>query len=224
MNTSPQSSAVDDPLNGLSDEEVKALQATILQLIEHVNPRIWYAETRRSSFATLAGGMVAAGVALLTAVLVNDVSYRPAFWSLLFLSLGTLAAGTVVLIVFANQTNFDYPFKKKTTTWKWFYRDALPRTKTLKVRWYAMQTSTDRSAAEASFDDDWSYFVQQHRTLTDLRVSVRQDFQQLYVLHVNEFYKNKFLTQIRRVTNWGVIVAGGSGLTAFLVTLVLDCS
>jgi hypothetical protein len=217
------SSADANLFDGLNNDEVESLDKTCLTLIERIDPRIWYAETRRSTFANLAVFLLGAGTALLTAVAVNHVRYRPAFWGLLFLALGAIGAGGLVLLVYSAQTNFDYPFKKKTSTWKWFYRDALPKTKTLPVPWYAMQSSAAKSAAEASFDEDWQYFVEQSRKLVDVRVNAQQDLQQLYVLHVNEFYKNKFLTQIRRVTSWGFVAAITIGVVAFLIALGVSC-
>jgi hypothetical protein len=208
---------------GLSDEEVASLDQTCLTLIERIDPRIWYAETRRSTFASLAVFLVGAGTALLTAVAVNHVRYRPAFWGLLFLAVGAIAAGGLVLLVYSAQTNFNYPFKKKTSTWKWFYRDALPKTKTLEVPWHTIQSPAARAAAEDSFDEDWQYFVDQSRKLADIRINAEQDLQQVYVLHVNEFYKNKFLTQIRSVTSWGFVSAIAMGVVAFLIALGVSC-
>ena len=209
----------EDVLDGLTDAQVEHLDTIWRGLIEHVNQRIWYAETRRSSFATLAGGLLAAGVALLTAILVNDVSYRPAFWALLFLALGAIGNGAFVFTVYAGQTNFDYPFKRQTTTWKWFYRDAIPRTKDVPVPWTAVQRKESRELARQLFDEEWVAFATQQRQLADIRVNATQDLQQLYVLHVNEFYKNKFLTLIRKVMTCGLVVTFAAATAAFFISL-----
>jgi hypothetical protein len=211
-----------DLLDGLTDEQVASIAKTFEGLIDRVEPRIWYAENRRSSFATIAVALLAAGIALLAALLVNHASYRPALWGLVTLGIGAVVTGSVVLLVYSGQTNFDYPFKKKTTTWKWFYRDALPGTKSLAVPWHTIQRKADRERATELFDKDWAEFVTRQKTLTDVRISAVQDMQQLFVLHVNEFYKNKFLTQIRRVLSVGVAITVLAALGVFL-GLVASC-
>jgi hypothetical protein len=206
-----------DPFAALTDSQVMRLQRLYTQLIEDINPRIFYAETRRGSFATAAVAFLAAGFALALGVLANErnISSRAAFWSLLVLGVGLIATGTLVLLVYAGQTNFGYPFKKKTSTWKWFYRDAVPGTSTLRVPWHTRQSAAARAAGEELFDREWEGFVQRHLSLTDVRVNAGQDLQQLYVLHVNEFYKNKFLTQIRKVMSAGLVLTALAATATF---------
>jgi hypothetical protein len=199
-----------DPFVGLTDREVFRLQRVYSALIDHINPRIFYAETRRGSFAAAAVAILVSGAALLLGVLSNEekVAFRPAFWALLVIAGGFALTGAMVLLVYAGQTNFDYPFKKATSTWKWFYRDAIPGVSRLSVPWHTIQSSASRAAGERLFEDEWSKFVQQYLTLADVRTNAAQDLQQLYVLHINEFYKNKFLTQIRKVMSAGLFFTG----------------
>jgi hypothetical protein len=188
-------------------------------LVDHINPRIWYAEGRRGSLAALAAGLLAAGIALLTHLLTSDPFYRPAYWALFAVAGGAMATGATTLVVYAAQTNFDYPFKKVTSTWKWFYRDAIPGTAKIKVPWYTIQSDKSRSEARSMFDREWPEFATRHKSLLKPRVSAAQDLQQLYVLHMNEFYKNKFLTHLRRIVTWGIAATAVVAALVFLVVL-----
>jgi hypothetical protein len=207
----------DKPFDGLTDSEVFRLQRLYTALIGHINPRIFYAETRRGSFATAGVAILASGVALLLGALSNQdsIHFRPAFWALLALAVGSMVTGVMVLLIYSGQTNFDYPFKKATSTWKWFYRDAIPGTTRIPVPWHTIQLSQSRAAAEKVFSDEWEPFVNRYLDLTDIRVNALQDLQQVYVLHVNEFYKNKFLTQIRRVMTAGLIATAIATIGVF---------
>jgi hypothetical protein len=61
---------------------------------------------------------------------------------------------------------------------------------------------------QAEFNSQWRDFKnRQIEGLTDLRVSTYQDLEQVYLLHVNERYKNLFLSQSRSVINYGLICA-----------------
>lgn len=205
MTSNPAPGAAKQPLfPSLSDSQVAQLQQTLLQLIDTVEPRIHYAEQRRTTLIALVGAIVAGSLALVSFAFAN-VQYLPLRLALLTVALWGIGLTIVVWQVYARQTNWDYPFKTATKVWKWFYRDALPRQDEFAVHWSAKQSEESKKAGREAFERQWPTFQQQQTNgLTDPRESAYQDLQQLYILHVNEAYKNRFLTRLREVVSVGL--------------------
>ena len=206
-------------LDSLDQKHLARLSGTLRHLIDHMAKRIEYAESRRASFATLAGAFVAAGVAILA--IVNDMGASPVRLALILLAVGLLATASLVLIVWAQQTNPNYSFIREDTKlqrpWKWFYRDALPRKDDFDFKWWRRWEAKIHLKGKEAFDSQWAPFVERQFKLSDPVEDVLQDFRQLYLLHVNERYKNLFLTQVRRVLVWGFLAS----ILAALITLAV---
>lgn len=207
-------------LKALTDEQLSILRSSALERIRETTSRIHYAEGRRGTFSALAVGLIAAGVALLAALLTNsaDVTFRPGLWTMFTAGIGAVATGLVTLWLYAEQTNFDYPFKTSAPTWKWFYRDAVPEAGSVDTPWHTRLRHPQRTAAEAAFTSAWENFARRELTLLDARVSFEQDINQLFVLYANEFYKNRFLTQVRRVFQVGILATAAAAIIVLAIT------
>jgi len=202
-------------ITSLTPDQLKELRASLAQLLDHIPERIHYAESRRATVAVIAAAVMAFAVALLPPIL-DKVTYGPLYWSLIAFCSGLILTGLMVFVVFALQTNFHYPFTEVTQeAWKWFYRDAVPKHKeVIAAPWLARETRRTIDKRKAAFKEQWKGFLEQQVTgLSDAAVNACQDLQQVYILHVNEGYKNQFLTKLRGVFN--------RGLAATLVITVL---
>jgi hypothetical protein len=206
-------------LDSLDPERLDRLSGTLRHLIDHMARRIEYAESRRASFATLAGALVAAGVAILA--IVNNMGASPVRLALTLLAVGLLATASLVLIVWAQQTNPNYSFIREDTKfqrpWKWFYRDALLRDGDFDFKWMRRSEAKIHLKGKEAFDSQWAPFVERQFKLADPVEDVIQDFRQVYLLHVNERYKNLFLKQVRRVLVRGFLAS----ILAALITLAV---
>jgi len=178
------------------------------RMIDHIANRIHYAESRRSAFSVVAGVLIAAGVALLPYI--GSIVLDPAFKSAgIAAAIAMIILGCVLLLIYAKQTNFKYPCTQATTTWKWFYRDALPRSHEFDVHWaeYVGQSKKRFDEGMKAYSTQWKTFRdKQNEWIKDDDQNLEQDLQQLYVLHVNEKYKNDFLRHLRSALWWGIIV------------------
>jgi hypothetical protein len=58
--------------------------------------------------------------------------------------------------------------------------------------------------------------------LNDKKTNVRQDLKQIYLLHVNEYYKNAFLTQLRSLVSYGLVAAIVLALLAFGIAFLVN--
>lgn len=198
--------AAREHLRKLADDQIQHLSGTLRHFIDHAAQRIEYAEHRRGAFATLAGGLIAASIALLAIIIDADAS--PLRAALTALSGGFLATAVVVLVAWSRQTNPSYGFirteAKSDRPWKWFYRDALTNSDAFMFEWWHKRDHARNKGGAQEFLAQWPAFVERHVGLADVREDVLQDLKQTYLLHVNERYKNLFLTHVRRLLVAGI--------------------
>src|SRR3546814_284894 len=175
-------------------------------VLEAVSERIHYAETRRSNFTVIAGVLLAGGVALLGRIAGKQMDAVMAYplWASAF---SFVILGISLFVVYARQTNL-YPWTSATSTWKWFYRDALPDQNAFSSKFISniFVTTKERARVQAEYNRQLPLFRQKISCLTDLEKDREQDEQQLYVLHLNEKYKNQYLTDLRKILNVGFLV------------------
>jgi hypothetical protein len=208
-------------LQGLKDDERTRLSETFSALMNDLRARIEYAESRRGALATVGGVLLAAGVAGLLQATQADWSYTPAQVGLLVLVIGLIITGMLVLWLWGRQTNWDYPYKSVSQTWKHFYRDALPGAGEPRVPWTARLTQDFRDKKQTQFTDVRTGFVERSLSLRDPSISLAQDLEQTYLLHWTELYKNQFLSSLRRVLVSGVLLSLVAALVAFVLAIPL---
>jgi hypothetical protein len=201
-------------LKDLPDEDVSRFGAMLERFAMHMSSRIEYAESRRNTLATAAAAILAAGIAILP--LTKDVTpiVRVA---LDVLGVGFILVAVVVLAIYARQTNFSYGFIQpdvRFRPWKWFYRDALSDYKAFRAPWHTFQRDKEKKATGAAYDDQWADFFSRYMDLAQPRVDALQNLRQVYLLHVNERYKNLFLSQLRNAFFRGLLVAVAASILA----------
>jgi len=198
------------------------LQSNLHFLIDHIARRIEYAESRRSALAAVAGALLAAGIALLA--MVKDTGELPPLRnSLVAFGLSVILLSLLMLLVYSLQTNFRYPFIKATRTSKWFYRYALERPEAFRAPWYALASRRLQEEGKQEFEKQWRSFVTDRLDdLKDLKRSNQQDLAQVFLLHVNERYKNLFLTHLRTILSTGLIVCVAVGTLTFVTSLLFE--
>lgn len=196
----------------------QSLQQTVGAILETQRTRIEYAESRRGSLATVGGVILAAGLAgLLSVAKSSDWQYFPAWLGLLFLTIGLIVTGVIVLSLYGRQTNWHYPFKAVSKTWKHFYRDAIEGADNPSVPWHTHQTTAFKTASERSFLEIRSEYLTRTLSLADDTISLAQDIEQSYLLHWNELYKNRFLTYLRKTLVTGIVTSVLLGVLGFAV-------
>jgi hypothetical protein len=204
-----------DELSKLNATQLKDLREALEHLADHMAQRIEYAESRRSAVATLGGALFAGGLALLPYI-GSQTHYLPLRIALICVAAIWLLFGGITWLLYARQTNFRYPFTEVAKTSKWFYRYALEDYKAFTAPWHTIQSNREREQGKEAFNAQWEHFRdEQIRLLSDPRSHILQDLQQIYLLHVNERYKNLFLSQIRSVLSLGIILGIVLGLVGF---------
>lgn len=210
-----------NPIDGATDEQLKELEPILRHMIDHIAKRIEYAESRRNVQVTIAAAWLAASVALLTVTL-NKIEWFPLWLSLVvFSTAGILCAG-LMFLMHGRQVNYRYPFTQATQTWKWFYRYAIKDVERYTSRWFIRDSQQSFEEAKQRFSDGWPIFRDKNVALSARKTNVAQDLEQIYLLHVNERYKNLFLTQLRTLLSYGLVSAIAASLLAFGVAFFLN--
>jgi hypothetical protein len=191
-------------MNGPTDQQDASGAATLTDVINAAAERIHYAEGRRTNFTIAASVLIAGGVALFTSVYDKAISLT-AWYMLIAGSLSSILVGAGVLLAYALQTN-RYPWTEATKTWKWFYRDALPESSKFDIGWRDLLSfKKAKPRVQAEYNRQLPLFQKKMNALSLPGVSYRQDLQQLYVLHINDKYKNLHLSQLRTILGCGII-------------------
>lgn len=118
-----------------------------------------------------------------------------------------------LLLAYARSTNPRYPFidrnaAVKQARWKWFYWDALPSAKKFATfGLFGKLGQKEREAEVQAVDEQWPQFRETmlHR-LRDEDQNLEEDLRQLYTLHINERYKNAYLSNVRTILQKGLAV------------------
>lgn len=180
------------------------LAERIAPVLEAVAERIHYAEARRANYSVMAGALFAAGVTILT-LASGAMDALALKLAAAFAASGMIATGLLIIWLFGQQTN-RYPFTSATTTWKWFYRDALPNASSFSMSWPRyVRWGKDESRVRNEYGAQLPNFRSNMLMLADTDKSLDQDIEQLYVLHITEAYKNLFLKHLRQAFNWGIV-------------------
>jgi hypothetical protein len=213
---------VPQELQQLAPADLEYLQEWLKHLIGEANKRIQYAEARRNAFLVMAGALAAGSFALFTLAL--NLRWNPVRVALLALGCAWVLTAIIEWTIYALQTNFRYPFLKSRLfrQWKWFYK-GLPNADTFKAPIHTRISGEEAERQLKEFEDQWTTF-ESHQVagLTDRKLSAFQDLQQLYLLLVNERYKNLFLTSLRTVLSTGALLSILAFVLAFAVALPLQ--
>lgn len=212
--------AVEPAIKSLSKDELEYLSLTLRELIAHRIAGINYAEGRRGQIAAIGGALAAVGIALLP--FAGGVDWMPLKAVYYELSIATFILGVLMWIVYARQTNYDYPFKTELATWKWFYHQALPDKAAFGPGLIRKRGKKHREFENLAYESQWSDFTRQARGLARREVDATQDLKQLYQLHVNERYKNLFLTRLRGLLVWGLSFVFFGAVLTFGIASAVD--
>ena len=203
----------------LGDEDVEALGKRCRELIYHVHDRIQYAEGRRAQMATVALYLLAGALALVAATFTEVMSGCATSMSLLrFTSLAMFLTSLVTLTLYAQQTNYSYPFVGATKTSFWFYHYCISSDYRVPRIPFAEKKSAKLDMRVIHMRDMLAYA---RATLTSTsRDRLEQDLEQLFLLIANEKYKNAQLTHLRTALSIGLPVIVGLAGAAVIVAIV----
>jgi hypothetical protein len=114
-----------------------------------------------------------------------------------------IITGGVTSIVHSLQVNPKYPFRVLGNDWKWFYPNIVDeRYKPTRIVKETEKEYLQKRLLHVEGLKEYARKIVNQDKVERLKV----DIQQLYLLHVNEKYKNHFLTSLRRILTWGLLI------------------
>jgi len=199
----------------LGDKEALDRAAKCRELIFHIHDRIEYAENRRGQIATVALAFLAGAVALLLASVVEDVRAQEWVLILRVVALCLFATSATTLVLYSLQINFAYPFIQVTKTWRWFYHYSV--SKDYKPPFHTYDSKSQRKKLQKLHLEDLLSYAQKTVKMSP-KEELEQDLEQLFLVIVNEKYKNAQLSHLRTVVSWGLMLT----IVILIVTAVVS--
>lgn len=184
----------------------------IREMLQHVNDRVNYWETRRTQFLQIGIGLLAASIAGILAI-AGDLSsptdlfivigrnhidtvacLKGALYCFTLIVCLCFAIGSVKLLkIWNTQNNPDYPFTKGYRTWVWHYRHAEENSLSTDVHNF----SEDTFRVEVEKFSKNLLFYKERMLNSSLAELLDQDLSQLYVLLINEKFKIDMVSRLR---------------------------
>lgn len=193
-------------IQALNDQDARRTAAEIAPVLQAATERVHYAEARRGQYVAVAAGLFAGAIAL--ASIAGQAIFDGFNWPIEVAAINFFVLSIFLFYVYSKQVN-RYPWTSATKTWKWFYRDAIPEHAKFDFGFYNWLFRWDKEVtrAENEFNRQLPLFGASLHKLIDPRESLWQDIQQLYVLHINEKYKNAYLSRLRSILIGGLLTA-----------------
>ena len=198
----------------LDDKEALDRAAKCRELTFHTHERIEYAENRRNQVAAVALAFLAGAIALFLASVIQDISSQE--W-VLFLRLAALClfvTSIMTLVLYARQINFAYPLIKVTRPWRWFYHSSV--SEEYKLPFHAYGSESQRKKLQKLHLEGMLSYAEKTVKMRP-KEELEQDLEQLFLVIVNEKYKNVQLSHLRTVLSWGLMFT----ITILIITDVV---
>lgn len=215
-------------LKALSNDQKLSKNNNIISMIRHYIDMTDKVEDRRNRIHTFTLQMLAIWVAaifvLLGLYLREDIKMN----SLLFASIFAILTTQILFcfysaFVYEKQSGFRYAFlwselKQYGNKWKWFYYASQPIQR--------ISTATVREAK--SFNATVEPFLESYRDFLrdyvaeNLDSELTDNIQQLHLLRVHNYYKNKFYLQLTNIQKWALCALPISAAVGALVAFFLN--
>jgi len=191
-----------DALKSLSDNEKRQKNDNIICMIRHYIDMSEKVEDRRGRIRTFTlqalAIWVAAAIFLTAFYLDMNVDIHIVLFAVaLALFIGQICFCLYSTFVYERQSGFRYPFlwaaaEEYGNKWKWFYYGSKPlqRISTKTIR----QSKTFGTTVEP-YLESLREFINEYR-LEDLDSEIVDNIQQLHLLRVHNYFKNKFFLQL----------------------------
>jgi len=216
-------------LQSLSNDKKLEKNSNIISMIRHYIGMSDKVEDRRGRIRTFTLQMLAiwvAAVILLTALYLDkntDINLV-FFTATLSLFIGQILFCLYSAFIYEKQSGFRYPFlwpdaEEYGNKWKWFYYSSKPlqriSTKTIK------ESKTVGTTIEP-YLESYRDFIQQYR-LENLDSEIIDNIQQLHLLRVHNYFKNKFFLQLTDIQKWSLYAIPITVAFGAMLALLISC-
>lgn len=127
------------------------------------------------------------------------------FWTITAVLLEQIIFSFVSVFFYEKQSGFRYPFldlEQYGNTWKWFYYG---NRELLKINACPIKTSKKFGETIEPYLKSFGTFTRNYRE-ENLDAEILNNIQQLHLLQVHNFYKNRFYLQLTNIRKWSIIL------------------
>ena len=210
----------------LEDKELEYKNRDIKNMISYYSNITDKIEDRRIRIHNFSLQILAVSVAaealLITADTINITSYtRILYYAALVIFSILIFFSLITSIIFIMQSSFVYPFNKSDNLegigqnkWKWFYYG---NENIFKINPDPLKLRQNSDEACIPYLENLKDFIVSYKE-ENLQKEISDNIQQLYLLHVHNYYKNRFYLQLTKVWEIATIFI----LLVLILTIVLS--
>jgi hypothetical protein len=194
----------EEQVKDLDDKGLQALKDRLARMIEYAISRVDYHENQRTTYQTIALAIIAFAAGLV-AVLANQFEKIPWFVLLsFFISLGSLIAGGLrILYKYFRETSPNYPYRTVSDIKSWYFKYNLNYSGKLS------DSECPEQLAELA-KEHGNQFISYMKTwfphASDLKNTILEDIEQVYILFALQHYKREFAKQMAKILKIHVMV------------------
>lgn len=216
-----------EAIKNLDSTEKIRKNSSVISLIKHYVDMTDKVEDRRCrihtfTLQTLAVFVAATLVLLSIYVDKNKQMSIWIFWPSLLMFIGQIIFCFYSSLIYQRQSGFRYSFlrdelQKYGNTWKWFYYASKP---IQQIDTHSLITHKGFDVTIKPFLASYKEYLAQYRSETE-DTELLNNIQQLNLLRVHNYYKNKFylqLVQIQESAVWALLISAAIG--AFIAFLI----
>ncbi len=213
-------------LRGLSETDLERKNEDVKSMIRYYNHLTDMVEERRMRIHTFSLQLLAISAALFGVVVSGTAGLTPGdfvFWPLVD-SLGVLILASLLSgIIYELQSGFRYPFlqlEQYGNQWKWFYYG---NPDILRISTRVFLPERDAVRTSEPYLAGLRTFARNYCDET-LKTEITDNIQQLYLVQVHNYYKNRFYLQLTEVWKWALcgvtLVVVGAPVIAAIQRLI----
>jgi hypothetical protein len=211
-----------DSLRGLESEEKQYKNEEIKSLIRYYQTLTEEIENRRNriyNFTLQFLVICLAGVGLLFSW--KRENHDLIFWEIIIVLGLLIIFSLVIIIVYEFQSRFRYSFlclKEYGNKWKWFYYG---NQHIMKINVRPFPPSKNFSQTLEPYLSGLNEFIRNYRE-ENIDKEISNNIQQLYLLQVHNYYKNRFYLQLTNLRLYSIIVTVVIAIIIYLIFYVFS--
>jgi len=215
-------------LKSLSSDEKRQKNENMISMIQHYMDMSDKVEDRRGRIRNFTLQMLAIWVAatiLLTALYLDENVDIPIvlFAAALALFIVQILFCFYSSLLYERQSGFRYPFlwpeaEEYGNKWKWFYYGSEP---IQRISTKAIRESKAFDNTVEPYLESFREFMNEYR-MENLDSEIIDNIQQLHLLRVHNYFKNKFFLQLTDIQKWSLYSLPISAIIGVIIALIIN--
>ncbi len=214
---------LDEERKRLKDDDIKSMIAYYRAMTDKIDDR----RTHIHNFSLQMLAICITGGLVLYTLYAQGLVLPTLFWFIEPVLLVQILFSLYSAFVYGKQSAFNYAFleasvQEHANKWKWFYRGS---TTLAKISTRCIRRSRSFNNTVEPYLEGLHEFVYDYAQET-LDTQISNNIQQLYVLRVHNYYKNRFYLELTKIRQWSIywiFVVPALIAVTYLVSSITGC-